>query len=510
MQEQTPPKKAFTLVELAIVLVIMGLIIGLTLPIVSDFVRHEKQVASKDFMLKVKNEIIGFALITKRLPANLDEIGIEDDPYGNTLIYVPDTGLTGADLCSSSLTDSIQVQKVSPSGTDTFSDIAFVLTSRGRNNNLETTNSSDTYTVTDPRTYGTDGSGFNFDDIVEFVSYNFLRNKVCTNTSSESFVPQGSDVSFGQNMADFSGTATGISPPGSDTGAVAVDTENGTATLGDGTGGGDAGCIWYQGNEAAGNCTNGTCDFGDGFRAYFTFKYTTADTSGDGQTQGDGFTFAVVQAEDNTAADCGESGARLAYSGDGGDGDGELQPPKFAIEFDSYPNDGDAWDQNLVPNTNNHLAIVYWGANSNRDEDNQHSITVGSPAAYTDAALSIQAENENNPTTQDGIYIPSSVNQWEDGFEHAVRIEANRTNVSGDIYSYDIKAWIKDCATDDCTSFTDLTADFVDTADPYANATIYYNQGGANTDFDRIIFGWTTSSFSTQEITITDFGIRFR
>ncbi|NJB67873.1 type II secretory pathway pseudopilin PulG [Desulfobaculum xiamenense] len=503
-------KTAFTLVELAIVLVIMGLIIGLTLPIVTDFIKHEKSVAAKDFMTKIKNEIIGYALINKVLPTSLSDLGVEKDPYGNTIIYVADSGMTGTDLCSSSLADGMQVDKVNPGGTDSFTDIAFVLISPGRNNNLETTNATNTdFTVTDPRTYGTDGQGFNYDDVVEFVSYNYLRNKVCTNTATESFVPRGSDVSFGKNIADFSGQATGISPPGSSSGAVSVDLEAGTVTLGDGTGSGDAGCVWYQGSEASGNCTNGTCDFDDGFRAFFTFKHVTPDTSGDSKTAGDGFTFAVVQATDNTPADCGISGARLAYSGTGGAGDGSLAPPKLGVEIDAFPNDGDAWDTQLLPtDARNHLAVVYWGAT--RDNDNQHNATVSTPNAYTNAGLTTQARNPANAALENGVYIPASVTEWEDGFEYSVRVEANRTieDAVQHIYRYDIKTWIRDCATADCTTFSDLTADYTDTTAPYANSTIYYDNDLGS--FDRILFGWTVSSFNSQEITIADFGFRFR
>lgn len=510
MDQTSRSRHAFTLVELAIVLVIMGLIIGLTLPIVSDFIQQEKKRATSQFLTKVKNEIIGYAIINKSLPTTLDDIGVETDPYGNTIVYAPDSGLTGGDLCTSSLTDSIEVQKTTPSGTDTFTDIAFVLISAGRNNNQETTNSTNTFAVSDPRSYGTDGSGFNFDDNVEFASYNLLRNKVCTNTASDSFVPRGSDVSFGQNISDFAGTQTGISPPGSSTGAVTVNTETNTATLGDGTGSGDAGCLWYQGNESAGNCTNGTCDFGDGFRTFFSFTYVTPDTSADSKTAGDGFIFAVTQATDNTAADCGISGARLAYSGSGsGEGDGEINPPKIGLEIDAYPNDGDAWDSQIPSpgDTRNHLSIVYWGAT--RDDDNQQGDLISTPNAYVDAGQTTQAAIPNDNSTDTGIYIPASVTQWEDGFEHSVRFEVARAQESGSLYSYTIQGWIRDCATEDCTGFTDLSADYTSsTADPFVNATIYYDNAGGS--FDRVLLGWTTSSFGTQEITITDFGLSFR
>ncbi|HQM82996.1 MAG TPA: hypothetical protein PLX02_15430, partial [Syntrophorhabdaceae bacterium] len=109
-----------------------------------------------------------------------------------------------------------------------------------------------------------------------------------------------------------------------------------------------AGAVWYGGNSTAGNCVDGVCDFGSGFRAYFVFQYAPGST-------GDGFTFAVTSGNNsnNTATSIGgdsQMGELMAYGGDsrsysGGyitsfvDGAGNgLRPPKFAVEFDIYSN----------------------------------------------------------------------------------------------------------------------------------------------------------------------------
>ena len=134
-----------------------------------------------------------------------------------------------------------------------------------------------------------------------------------------------------------------------------------------------SGAVWYGGDSAAGNCVNGSCDFGSGFRAYFVFQYAPG-------SQGDGFTFAITNGANNTANSIGgdsQMGELMAYGGDsrsysGGyinsfvDGAGNgLRPPKFAVEFDIYPNTSCPADScgadNRCDLSNEHIAYVFWG-----------------------------------------------------------------------------------------------------------------------------------------------------
>lgn len=147
-----------------------------------------------------------------------------------------------------------------------------------------------------------------------------------------------------------------------------------------------AGAVWYGGNSTAGNCVDGVCDFGSGFRAYFVFQYAPGST-------GDGFTFAVTSGNNsnNTATSIGgdsQMGELMAYGGDsrsysGGyitsfvDGAGKgLRPPKFAVEFDIYSNTTGCTDScsgRCDPSNEQHMAYVFWG-----DDDR-----IGCKDAYT-------------------------------------------------------------------------------------------------------------------------------
>jgi type II secretory pathway pseudopilin PulG len=64
---------------MAIVLVIIGLLVGLVAPIVTDMIKREKSSAASSYAEQVKNEIIGFAIINKRLPT-ADELGTRSTP----------------------------------------------------------------------------------------------------------------------------------------------------------------------------------------------------------------------------------------------------------------------------------------------------------------------------------------------------------------------------------------------------------------------------------------------
>jgi len=137
------------------------------------------------------------------------------------------------------------------------------------------------------------------------------------------------------------------------------------------------GSVWYGGDNAAGNCVEGKCDFMNGFRAFFVFSFKSG-------SQGEGFTFAVTNGADNHRYSTGGDSAMGELLGYGGDSriydteakyirsflDGKgygLRPPKFAVEFDIVRDSG---CENCPgsPDKNNrcdppgyHMAYVFWG-----------------------------------------------------------------------------------------------------------------------------------------------------
>lgn len=507
VKSRTKPH-AFTLIEMAIVLVIIGLIAGLVFPLVTDFIKREKRVESNDYVEQVKEEIIGYALINKHLPSSLDDLGgPRVDPYGNELIYhVSSTN----DICSGVLPDLLTVDETVPGGTDTYSDIAFTLTSIGRNMVQQMTKVGSTVTIQDPRTFsppGPEGQS-EYDDITEFVSYNFLRNKICTNNTG-AFSPPGSDISFAQNMDAFKQNENSSTTTASGQSFMSVDASSGTVTFDtDGSSSDQAACLWYTGN-LTGNCTDGVCNFGDGIRAYY--KYTVdPDSNG-------GFTFSIVGHNSTnsindgpTSTLCGGTCGYLGYAENNGPGIG-IDLPKIGIVSDLYGSAGGQYNDTSVTGPGgsvsgadmNFIALHFWRNDNNFNDD------------VNNAQLAESGDDYNNYQSLPGVYQPGTDAWMEDGIPKTMRIEIHRNN-TGDADdsndTYEIYAWY------DCQNCTDLSIDY-NTSNPGSTFTATLNNSDRTStsfpdtpsaQFSQMRFGWTNGICGTQKVTITDFGLSFR
>lgn len=522
---KTPGVFGFTLIEMAIVLVIVGLLAGLVLPVVGDLIKREKRSATGSFLEKAKNEIIGFALINKRLPNALDgtDLGfrISEDPYGNDVQYVVDSALSSSDLCSASPADDITLTLTDTTGDTDYTQLGFVIYTAGRDRNIETDVTANVVHVYDSRAWVSGVTGYDdneFDDQYEYVSFTFLRNKICTNTASDSFTPAGSDVSFSQDINDFSGDDTGVSPYGSGGGAITVNTETNSVELG---GGDDAtaedGCIWYQGNDATGNCGTsggydpGVCEWQDGIRTYFSFV-ARQDTTDSDRGWGGGFTFALVDGA-NEADSCGAvptNGAYLAYNGDtGAPSETNLVPPKLAMEFD-FARDGTKQDPAY-----NHVSWIYWSQDTGSGgDDNEHSVTVLQPTPDSTASPLQTIPDDTSIATPPPLYGegPGDPTWMEDAIEKRVRIEITRDRNAGDDgYDFNLKAWI-DCDDGNCSDLTGTMFALSPLVDPTIEHDFTIKDDDI-ADWGTMRFGWTVGTGGgydgATDVLLTDFGIKF-
>ncbi len=365
-------------------------------------------------------------------------------------------------------------------------------------------------------------------------------------------------ITFENDIEDFTSSAA-------TTGSVIVDTTGKVVNLGNRVTGGSCGVLWYDGTNTIGNCQNGSCEFGTGFRTYFEFRITTTDRSSDSQDYGHGFTFAVLSAENNTTSRRGGapkantifgSGYYLAellcYAGSDDTSDQlGLQPPKFAVEFDTYPNTSamtyDGCSRGRNDGNRNHIASVFWGSNrsstcyyisdvgvlSNPNplkisyDDNIHGQgTSGSGAEQTPLNSLIGDATGGYCRRLDGrVSVGGTTYNWmEDNQIHRVRIEVTRN----DNRDYNIKAWV-DCEdaccsqTGSCPSNLCNLSDFENLAQPYTgyapkiNRTVRMHPN-LNRDFERMIFGftqattgnyWSFETTATQHIEITNFKMYF-
>lgn len=129
-------KKGFTLIELSIVLVIVGLLIGGSIQATTAMRDRSKVIETQHTFEALKERLYGFALNTNTLPATQAQFdvltGTPRDAWGNPILYRPDAALA-IDPCSPVLSTS------TTTGDFVQGDIAFILLSSGKEYNVAQT-----------------------------------------------------------------------------------------------------------------------------------------------------------------------------------------------------------------------------------------------------------------------------------------------------------------------------------------------------------------------------------
>jgi hypothetical protein len=521
---------------MAIVLVVIGLLLVVTLPFFTEKIGQEKIFEGRGNVDSLKREIIGFALTNGYLPtlSDVEAMANSVDAWDRRIAYWSDPDITGSgnDVCSAATPlTKLDVRDESLQTPATFDEIAFLIASPGPNFNLQVGDTGSGSYPTQVTTYGPEdtpadqdhsgsfGADYDitgtrqerFDDIVEYVSFNFLYDRL--GCSDEDL--RGADISFDQDMADFDDTTVSASntPLGP---TIQIDYETNTITMQNEGGNPDTyGCIFYTGLDPAGNCTEvngngGVCQFGDGIRAFFR-EETERVTDG-------GFTFAVIGVNDasgvNDTSDltelCGGQCGRLGYAGSF-TGNIGIKQPKLGVVFDFYGSPA-PWNESVVfppltTNDHNHMSFVYWrnsGIGDNPDdEDIYHSnSTDGLPDSF------------GNPTAPGTFRNKGTVAWMEDGDNHPIRIDIYR-NATAVPPFVTVRTWY-DCIGQNCTV---LTRDFDPTGAPEDPASYDFRITHNATDipltnlFEEIRFGWTMGDCGGGEgidVKITDFGLAFR
>lgn len=164
------PRRGFTLVEMAIVLVIVGLLATTLLPGLISAIKRGHVSETRNAMTATRNAVIGYALHKKLtqnpvLPASLDDLGNPLDSWGNPLRYWCDNNLNAsnstADICTGALSPANK--KVFTAQGESITHVAFVLQSGGPDAQNGTLANASTI----------------HDDIVVYVTLPQLRAQVC-------------------------------------------------------------------------------------------------------------------------------------------------------------------------------------------------------------------------------------------------------------------------------------------------------------------------------------------
>ena len=183
--------KGFTLVEMAVVVVILGLMAALILPGIFKTIERNRLEKGRAAVTALKNEVIGFVVTqsgsAKSLPnfTQFNSLAGRVDQWGQDVIYWhAENGTTN--ICPPSPPTGLQLTKhVSPTNSTVLDHVAFVLVSTGQNMNPDsectggTCPNSGAVQEVDVYWPGRVDSGFEFDDIVEYVGLSELIGKAC-------------------------------------------------------------------------------------------------------------------------------------------------------------------------------------------------------------------------------------------------------------------------------------------------------------------------------------------
>lgn len=218
-------KNGFTLIELSIVLIILGLIVGTVAPLIMSMTKKNKLSSGRKIVITARDELKGDFVQSRILASNLDNIGHTIDPWKNDLIYLAAPHLAGEDLCTwlagGTNQTGLSVCLDGDCTNNKKENIAFVIASIGSNFNrqLETPINSDgnsgdldtriydygteidRYTTAPDQNDATD----QFDDIVQYVTVDELTqlvscNIIITNQSGQTICSGGSAITDGADI----------------------------------------------------------------------------------------------------------------------------------------------------------------------------------------------------------------------------------------------------------------------------------------------------------------------
>ncbi len=183
-------KDGFTLVELALVMVIIGILIVGGLKMLGPLVKRVKRTSAIETINAGVEAVAGFAEVNDRIPLDFAEFeGVvrnSTDVWGEDLVYIPASDLTAVNsICERNSTDlTIEFcEDAACAVSNITEDVAYLILSGGSNMNIQTDTTLTSVKVYDYGMFGVDdyASGLNraepYDDVLKWVVLPELRVK---------------------------------------------------------------------------------------------------------------------------------------------------------------------------------------------------------------------------------------------------------------------------------------------------------------------------------------------
>jgi prepilin-type N-terminal cleavage/methylation domain-containing protein len=163
-------RKGFTLIEIAMVLIIVGLLLSVGIALIGPLTKRAKLIETRETVRAAYEAILGYAAANKKLPDDLSVLGVKTtDAYTRSLKYFKAT-FTSNNLCTSTAT-YLTVNDSSSGTLQTKSNVAFIVFAEGedRTNN---TGTASPFAILE--------QGDTYDDIVLYADIDKLRSQICT------------------------------------------------------------------------------------------------------------------------------------------------------------------------------------------------------------------------------------------------------------------------------------------------------------------------------------------
>jgi len=265
-------RKAFTLIELAMVIIIIGLLLGIGITAFSILIKRSKISETKEIINAATEAVLGYTYSAKKLPDAVHFSQIirqKKDAFGKDVVYIYDRGLTAyCGRLKTNITVEVCPDVICSTPTQTVHNVAFIILSGSANYNNQTAGSGEITADTTIRVYefGVNVDNYPgdmnrvepYDDIVKWITLAELHNnKSCEPLHIENTVlPDGIedtpyngkiDVKGGVPPYTFgtwngtscdtgtrwSGSGLSLTSDGHITGTVNFDTDSGPGSITD-------------------------------------------------------------------------------------------------------------------------------------------------------------------------------------------------------------------------------------------------------------------------------------